>query len=292
MFSFQGCYSLSNDISLNKYFTQYQQNSSSVGDCENLAKINNSPFFALTGGNVNKATCLLGSDISVNENITFLTNSNNKLNIQDICNTDIANKSNICGYNNLNKKTNIYAGKNSFSLYTSSDTMLLYKNQDILNKTYESEFYFNNKLKQLDDNFKQLIKSLKTSYLDYITSKAQAQSFNDTIEEPTNVKNSKNNLLSVLTDLISLDNNYNSLINEIISNSKIVFEKLNVFRSSTKLLDSELFNNNEIFQQLINDNRADNGQLLDNNLKKNVLIAENIILIIILILLLFVKKNN
>ena len=292
MFSFQGCYSLSNDICLNKYFTQYQQNSSSVGDCENLAKINNSPFFALTGGNVNKATCLLGSDISVNENITFLTNSNNKLNIQDICNTDIANKSNICGYNNPNKKTNIYAGKNSYSLYSSSNTMLLYKNQDILNQTYESEFYFNNKLKQLDDNFKQLIKSLKTSYLDYITSKANAQSFNDTIEEPTNVKNNKNNLLSVLTDLISLDNNYNSLINEIISNSKIVFEKLNVFRSSTKLLDSELFNNNEIFQQLINDNRADNGELLDNNLKKNVLIAENIILIIILILLLFVKKNN
>lgn len=292
MFSFQGCYSLSNDICLNKYFTQYQQNSSSVGDCENLAKINNSPFFALTGGNVNKATCLLGSDISVNENITFLTNSNNKLNIQDICNTDIANKSNICGYNNPNKKTDIYAGKNSYSLYTSSNTMLLYKNQDILNQTYESEFYFNNKLKQLDDNFKQLIKNLKTSYLDYITSKAHAQSFNDTIEEPTNVKNNKNNLLSVLTDLISLDNNYNSLINEIISNSKIVFEKLNVFRSSTKLLDSELFNNNEIFQQLINDNRADNGELLDNNLKRNVLIAENIILIIILILLLFVKKNN
>lgn len=292
MFSFQGCYSISDDICLNKYFTQHQQNSSSVGDCENLAKINNSPFFALTSGNINRATCLLGTDISVNETITLLSNSKHKLNIQDICNSDITNKSNICGYNNPNKKTNIYAGKNSFSLYTSANTMLLYKNQGLLSKTYESPFYFNNKLKQLDDNFKKIINNLKNAYLEYIRSKAEAQAFNDTIEETSNVKKQKENLIQILTDLIRLDNNYNNLINEIVNNSRIVFEKLNVFRSSTSLLQGELFNNKEVLQQLLNNNRADNGQLLDNNLKKNVLIAQNIILIIILFSLLFIKKNN
>ena len=112
------------------------------------------------------------------------------------------------------------------------------------------------------------------------------------IDEPKNVSNQKENLIQILTDLISLDNNYNNLITELINNSKIVFSKLNVFRSSSSLLESELFNNKDILNQLLNTNRADNGQLLMNNLKKNVLISQNIILIIILISLLFIKKNN
>lgn len=291
MFSFQGCYSLSDDICLNNYFTQHQQNSSSVGDCENLARINYSPFFALTGGNVNRATCLLGTDVSVNETITLLSNSKHRLKIQDICNSDITNKSNICGYNNPNKKTNIYAGKNSFSLYTSANTMLLFQNQGLLSKTYDSPFYFNNRLKQLDNNFKKIINNLKNAYLEYIRSKAEAQAFNDTIEEPKNIIKQKENLIQILTDLIRLDNNYNNLINDIIRNSRVVFEKLNVFRSSTSLLQSQLFNNRDVLQQLLNNNRGDNGEMLNNNLKKNVLIAQNVILIIILFSLLFIKKK-
>lgn len=292
MFSFQGCYSTHNDLCLNNFFTIHQQNTSSVGDCKNLAKINNSPFFALTGGNTNNATCLLGNDISINENITYLSNSKHKLNIQDICNSDLSKKSNICGYNNPNKKTDIYASNDAFSLYTSANTMLFYKNQDLLNKTYQSPFYFNNKLKNLDDDFNKIINNLRTSYLEFIRSKAESQAFNDTIEEPKNVSNKKENLIQILTDLIRLDNNYNNLITEIINNSKIVFSKLNVFRSSSSLLENELFNNKDILDQLLNTNRADNGQLLSNNLKRNVLISQNIILIIILISLLFIKKNN
>ena len=126
----------------------------------------------------------------------------------------------------------------------------------------------------------------------FIRSKAESQAFNDMIDEPKNVSNQKENLIQILTDVISLDNNYNNLITELINNSKIVFSKLNVFRSSSSLLESELFNNKDILNQLLNTNRADNGQLLMNNLKKNVLISQNIILIIILISLLFIKKNN
>ena len=131
MYSFQGCYSLNNDISINNIFTTHQKNSSSVGDCERIASINNSPFFALTGGNINKATCLLGTDVSVNNNITLLSNYKNKVKIQDICNSDLSNRPNLCGYNNPNKKTDIYSGDNNYSLYTSANSMLLFKNQGL-----------------------------------------------------------------------------------------------------------------------------------------------------------------
>ena len=105
MYSFQGCFLLNDDICLNNYFTLHQENSSSVGDCENLAKINAAPFFALTGGNRNKASCLLGNDSdTVSDTITSLTNSKNKIDIQNISEIDLSKKPNICGYNNQIKK--------------------------------------------------------------------------------------------------------------------------------------------------------------------------------------------
>ena len=292
MYSFQGCYSISNDISINNYFTKNIKNNSSIGDCKNEAKINNAPFFALTGGNIYNAKCLIGKNELINENITFLTNSKNKLNINDICNSDISKKSHICGYNNLNKKTDIYAGKNAYSLYTSENTNLLYKNQKLLSKTYESPFYFENNLQELDNNFKNIIKNLKNSYIEYIRSKSESQVFNDNIEEPKNIIIKKENLIQIFTDLINLDNNYNNLINKIINNSNTVFEKLNVFRSSTGILQNEIYNNKDKLDELLNINRADNGQLLDNKLKKNVLILQNIILLISIISILFLKKNK
>lgn len=292
MYSFQGCYSLSSDMSFDNYFIKDIKNNSSIGDCENEAKINDAPFFALTGGNIYEAKCLIGKNDSVNENVTFLTNSKNKLNIQDICNSNISKKQNICGYNNSFKKTDIYAGKNAYSLYTSENTNLLYKNQKLLTKTYESPFYFENKLQELDNNFKNIISNLKNAYIEYIRSKSESQVFNDNIEEPRNIIIKKEIIIQILTDLINLDNNYNNLINEIVNNSKIVFEKLDVFRSSTGILQNEIFNNKDVLDNLLNINRADNGQLLDNNLKKNVLIFQNILLLISVISILFIKKNN
>ena len=293
MYSFQGCFLLNDDICLNNYFTLHQENSSSVGDCENLAKINAAPFFALTGGNTNKASCLLGNDSdTVSDTITSLTNSKNKIDIQNISEIDLSKKPNICGYNNPNKKTDIYAGANAFSLYTSANTMLLYKNKDLLKLTYESAYFFNNKLKQLDEDFKKIIDNLKNSYIEYIRSKAESQAFGDTIEEPDNVITKRENIIQILTDLIRLYNNYNNLINDIVKSSQVVFEKLNVFRSSTGLLQSQFNTNNDILDNLLNANRADNGQLLNNTLKRNVLIAQNILLILILISLFFIKKNK
>ena len=101
----------------------------------------------------------------------------------------------------------------------------------------------------------------------------------------------RDNIIQILTDLIRLYNNYNNLINDIVKNSEEVFEKLNVFRSSTSLLQSQFNTNNDILDNLLNANRADNGQLLNNTLKRNVLIAQNILLILILISLFF-KKNK
>ena len=35
--------------------------------------------------------------------------------------------------------------------------MLLYENKDLLKLTYESAYFFNNKLKQLDEDFKKIM---------------------------------------------------------------------------------------------------------------------------------------
>jgi hypothetical protein len=291
MYSFQGCY-LKNDICLNNFFTKNIQKNSSLGDCENIAKINNAPYFALTSGNINNASCLIGNDISVNENITLLSSKNNKININNISKIDFDKSPNACGYNNDNKKTDIYASSNAYSLYTSKNTMLLYNNKNLLQKTYESSYYFNNWLTTLDKDFNKIINNLKNTYLEYIRSKAEVQDFNDYINEPSNIKNKKENLIQILTDLLRLDNNYNNLINEIINNSKILFEKLNIYKTSTGLLENDIFNNKNILDKLLNTNNAENGELVNNNLKKNNLIAQNIILIIIIIIIIVVLKKN
>lgn len=290
MYSFQGCY-LKNDICFNNFFTKNIEQNSSVGDCENIAKINNAPYFALTSGNINNATCLIGNDITTNKNITSLSNKNNKINIENISKIDFTKTPNACGYNNENKKTDVYASTNAYSLYTSKDTMLLYNNQDLLKKTYESPYYFNNSLKTLNEDFSKIMTNLKETYLEYIRSKAEVQDFNDYINEPGNIKSKKENLIQIIIDLLKLDNNYNNLINELLTNSKIIFEKLNVYKSSTGLLENDLFNNKVILEDLLNTNNGQNGQLVNNNLKKNNLIAQNIILLIIIsIIIIFLKK--
>lgn len=291
MYTFQGCYKISDDICLNNFFTINNENNSSIGDCKNAARINNSPFFAMTNGNIQHATCLLGNDISVNSNITTLSNTNNKVNIQNIKNQDLKNKPDICGFNQPNKKSDIYAGSNVFSLYTSENAMLLYKNQNLLKKTYESPYYYNNWLKQLDNDFNNIMKKIKTSYIDYLTTKAYDQNLNDIIINTDSAKNKQNTFVSAVTDLINLNNDYNKLINDLVKNSKIVFEKLNVFKSSTGLLENELFNNKQILDELLSDNRGDNEQLLNNKLKKYLLVSEITIITLIIIFLFFIKKK-
>lgn len=291
MYSFQGCYKISDDICLNNFFTINNENNSSIGDCKNAARINDSPFFAMTNGNIQHATCLLGNDVSINSNITTLSNINNKINIENINNEDLTNKPNICGFNQLNKKSDIYAGSNVFSLYTSENTMLLYKNQNLLKKSYESPYYYNNWLKQLDNDFNNIIDKIKTSYIDYLTTKAYDQDINDIINNTDNAKNKQNMFVSAITDLINLNNDYNKLINDLVKNSKIVFEKLNVFKSSTGLLENELFNNKEVLDKLLSNNRGDNEELLNKKLKKYLLVSEISIITLIIIFLFFIKKK-
>ena len=291
MYSFQGCYKISDDICLNNFFTINNDNNSTIGDCKNAASINNSPFFAMTDGNIQHATCLLGKNNNVNNNITRLSNTNNKVNIQNINNQELRDKPNICGFNKSNKKTDIYAGSNVFSLYTSKNTMLMYKNKDLLKKTYESPYYFNNELKQLDNDFNNIIKKIKVSYIDYLITKASEQDLNDTISNSQNVKNKNNVFILAITDLITLNNNYNKLINNLVKNSKIVFEKLNVFKSSTGLLENELFNNKEVLDELLNNNRGDNEELLNNKLKKYLFVSEITIITLIIISLFLIKKK-
>ena len=291
MYSFQGCY-LKNDICLNNFFTKNIQENSSIGDCTNIARINNAPFFAMSNGNLNNATCLIGNDISVNENITLLSNKNNKINIKNISKVDFSKTPNACGYNNENKKTDIYASSNAYSLYTSKNSMLLYNNKDLLKKTYESPYYFNNWLKTLNQDFSKIIHNLKEAYLEYIRSKAEVQDFNDYINEPANIKSKKENLIQILTDLLKLDNNYNNLINELVINSKIMFEKLNVYRSSTGLLENDILNNKIILEDLLDTNNGENGQLINNNLKKYNLIAQNILLLILIVIIIIILKKN
>jgi hypothetical protein len=291
MYSFQGCYKVSDDICLNNFFTINNKNSSSIGDCKNAASVNDSPFFAMTDGNIQHATCLLGKNTNINNNITTLSNTNNKVNIQNINNQELRDKPNICGFNNSNKKTDIYAGSNLFSLYTSKNTMLMYKNQDLLKKTYESPYYFNNWLKQLDNDFNNIINKIKVAYRDYLITKASEQDLNNVISNSQTVKNKNNVFVLAVADLISLNNQYNNLINNLVKNSKIVFEKLNVFKSSTGLLENELFNNKEVLDQLLNNNRGDNEELLNNKLKKYLLVSEITIITLITISLFLIKKK-
>lgn len=291
MYSFEGCY-LKNDICLNNFFMKNIHKNSNIEECTNIANINNAPFFAMTNGNLNNSSCLIGNDISINENITLLSNKNNKINIKNISNINFDNVPNACGYNN-NNNNDIYASSNAYSLYTSKNTMLLYNNKDLLNKTYENPYYFNNWLKTLDSDFYKITANLKNAYLEYIRSKSEVQDFNDYINEPTNVKNKKENLLKIITDLLKLDNNYNQLINELFINSKIIFEKLGIYKNSTKLLQNNILDNKITLKDLLNTNNSENGQLLNNNLKKNNLIAQNILLVlIIVIIIIFLKKNR
>ena len=291
MYSFQGCYKISDDICLNNFFTINNKNNSSIGDCKNAARINNSPFFAVTNGNIQHATCLLGNDVSINSNITTLSNTNNKVDIQNINNQELKDKPDICGFNQANKKSDIYAGSNVFSLYTSENAMLLYKNQNLLKKTHESPYYYNNWLKQLNNDFNNIIEKIKTSYVDYLTTKAYDQNLNDIINNTDSAKNKQNIFVLAITDLINLNNDYNNLINDLVKNSKIVFEKLNVFKSSTGLLENELFDNKQVLDELLSDNRGDNEELLNNKLKKYLLVSEITIITLIIISLFFIKKK-
>jgi hypothetical protein len=291
MYSFEGCY-LKNDICLNNFFMKNIHENSNIEECNNIAKINNAPFFAMSNGNLNNSSCLIGNDVSINENITVLSNKNNKINIKNISKIDFTKIPNACGYNNENNKTDIYASSNAYSLYTSQDSMLLYNNKDLLNKTYENPYYFNNWLKTLDSDFNKITTNLKNAYLEYIRSKSEAQDFNDYINEPANIKSKKENLIQIITDLIKLDNNYNNLINELFINSKIIFEKLNIYKSSTGLLENDFLNNKEILEDLLNTNNGENGQLINNNLKKNNLITQNILLLILIVIIIIILKKN
>lgn len=291
MYSLQGCYSFDNDICLNNIFDK-KSDFSSVNNCKNIAKFNNSPFFIMTNGNINDGSCFLGKDISINENIKHLSNDTRKLKIENISNKNIKNIDNICGYNNLSTKNDVYAGSNSYSLYTSADSMLVYNNENILKEKYELPSYYSNSLDNLNKDFSNIITNLKNSYIDYIKSKAEDQAFNDIINNPKIIISKKENIIQILNDLLYLDKNYNNLINNISKNSEIVFSKLNIFRTSSKLFSNELDNNKKELEDLLNMNRGDNEELLSNNLKKVVYFLNNIFLIIIILIFLFIKKNK
>ena len=290
MYSFKGCYSI-NDICLNNFFIEKTKKNTTVKDCINYSKINDAPFFILTNGNRNKAECYLGKDLSVNNNISLLSKNNNKLKVENISNKDLSKTPNICGYNN-NNNDDIYTGSNGYSLYISNNTSLMYKNKNIINKQFKDSKYFRNWLLEQKNNFDKLNKNLKLSYLEYIRSKCEAQVFNDIIAEPKIVKNKKENLFQTITDMIRLDNQYNNIITELIQNSKIVKNKIDIFQDSTSIVGNNLSSNLEILDKLLDSNKAYNVEIVSNSLKKYVLLSENIILVIVIIILIMLLKKN
>lgn len=302
MYRFAGCFKIdqcNNTIDLDKYFIKDSSNST-VSECRSVAIQQKAPFFALTDGNEYKSTCYIGDSskpLSTLNDYKYLINSEGNVTPIDICNIDLSGSSyaNVCGFNTPYESygsKNIYAGSNVYSMYVTEDLSISFRNLHYLEQISESSQYFKNKLSDISKNFFGLLSNIKTSYENYILNRAENQCLSDF--KPTVSGNPAAVYNANIQALINNKKDYENLINNLVTNSKIVLQKLEIYNETINSYKSQINIDKSKLDNLLNLDRADNAQLFDNKLKKNVLLAENILIIIIILFIIFkiITKNN